>query len=317
MEALASVRMQSYPHMEAIVVDDASTDGTGEWLSRRSEPWIKPMRFETPVGRGKAMNEGVRRAEHDWLLFLDDDDVLLEDGLRHLAQAATRQVVAVIGGAALFDTAGHRRKMPHPRRARTGPMWPAVLAGWNVGRGQILIRRDAFERAGRWDETSVISDDIDMWLRVTRLGDTRVIPRYVYAKRVHPGNTAVPQLRRLDRDMRLRFVDGLPAHDRVVGAGAVETLDLWLTAHDLYHDERDYRGAARLYRQAIRRAHATGSATLPPGLWRGAFLASVGSVPGARAFLSWSRELDRAVRRRIGRYPDLVKDDEGTERQGP
>ena len=83
-ETLDSVCAQTYPHWEAIVVDDASTDDTWAYLEQvsREERRIRPFRREGEVGNANVCrNQGVTHSRGRYLIFLDSDDLLAPDCL--------------------------------------------------------------------------------------------------------------------------------------------------------------------------------------------------------------------------------------------
>jgi len=78
---LASVVAQTYPRnaLEVIVVDDGSTDATGDVAARRLHAGggqHQVIRREIPGGPGAARNDGWRRATGEWVQFLDADDLI-------------------------------------------------------------------------------------------------------------------------------------------------------------------------------------------------------------------------------------------------
>ena len=92
-ETLDSVCAQTYPHWEAIVVDDASTDDTWAYLEQvsREEPRIRPFRREGEVGNANVCrNQGVVHSRGRYLIFLDSDDLLAPDCLERRVQDMER-----------------------------------------------------------------------------------------------------------------------------------------------------------------------------------------------------------------------------------
>ena len=77
---LDSVKAQTYPHIETLVIDDGSTDGTVAWL--KSQPaYSFAQVHEQPKNGGAsvARNDGIRLAKGELIVFIDSDDALLPD----------------------------------------------------------------------------------------------------------------------------------------------------------------------------------------------------------------------------------------------
>jgi putative colanic acid biosynthesis glycosyltransferase len=100
--ALESVWAQTIPP-ELVVVDGASTDGTGEWLRERSAR-ISTLISEPDSGVYDAMNKGVAAARAGWIIFLGADDRLATPTV--IAEAATHlnhHNAEVVVGQARYD----------------------------------------------------------------------------------------------------------------------------------------------------------------------------------------------------------------------
>jgi teichuronic acid biosynthesis glycosyltransferase TuaG len=78
-ETLRSVAMQSWPHYEHLVVDDASTDSTREMIKAAAvnDPRVRGIFLDTNVGSIASRNVAIRQARGRYLAFLDADDVWL------------------------------------------------------------------------------------------------------------------------------------------------------------------------------------------------------------------------------------------------
>src|SRR5205085_7814671 len=87
-ECLDSVRAQTYPRVETLVVDDCSTDGTAEWL--RSDPryaFARVRRQPENGGAARARNAGIRMARGELIAFIDSDDMLAPTHIERAVEA--------------------------------------------------------------------------------------------------------------------------------------------------------------------------------------------------------------------------------------
>lgn len=79
---IASVLAQTYPNLEVIVVDDASTDGTERLFDRGTDPRVHYVRYGDNRGACYARNLGAQRAHGSFLAFQDSDDLWHPDKLQ-------------------------------------------------------------------------------------------------------------------------------------------------------------------------------------------------------------------------------------------
>ena len=90
-QCLDSIAAQTYSHMEVILVDDASTDGSGQICKEYAERDERFQYVRFPANRGPtaARNEGVGRAAGAFLSFVDADDYVEPDLLEKLYRSLT------------------------------------------------------------------------------------------------------------------------------------------------------------------------------------------------------------------------------------
>jgi glycosyltransferase involved in cell wall biosynthesis len=181
-EAIDSVLAQSYGQVEAIVLDDGSTDDTRGVLARYTGRVI----WETQPNMGQAatLNKGWRMARGTILAYLSADDRLEKDAASEAVRVLTERPDAVVcyPDFALID--------PRSRTIRN------VDAGAIDYRDMLLkvrcpigpgafFRRVVLERAGGWNASYRQMPDYDFWLRAGLLGAFVHIPRVLAGFRVH------------------------------------------------------------------------------------------------------------------------------------
>jgi len=194
--AIRSVRAQAHPHIEIIVVDDGSTDGTGDVA--RSFANVRYVR-QANCGIAAARNVGVRLAQGSLLAFLDADDLWTAQKLSlQLNVLREHPEVSFVAGAAeqFFDDglAGHKQHFP--------PTGPTPVPG------TVLVRTADFRRVGPFNESLRIGEFIDWYSRAIALGLREYrISDVVLRRRIHGNNTT---LRR--RDSTVDYLTVLKAH---------------------------------------------------------------------------------------------------------
>lgn len=100
-ECLASVASQTFEPIEVIVVNDASTDGTGEIAERfiKGKPKFKLINLDRNLGLSGARNAGIRASNAEYLFFLDADDCLYPQAIEALHETLTANNAAVVRAA--------------------------------------------------------------------------------------------------------------------------------------------------------------------------------------------------------------------------
>lgn len=166
--AIESVLSQSYPHFEIIVVDDGSTDATGEVLQRYAER-IRCVR-QPNRGLSAARNHGLQLARGDLIGLLDADDLYGPEYLLTLVTllASHPEAGGAYCGFRSIDGNGRLLAHIHSRVVSPDAMHDSLLMGNFLGVNTPLIRHSCYRQVGGFDETLRASEDWDIWLRLTR-----------------------------------------------------------------------------------------------------------------------------------------------------
>ena len=192
-EALESVRSQSYPRLEHVVVDGGSTDGTLEIL-RQAEG----VRWSSEPDRGlsHAMNKGVEAAQGDVIGWLNADDRYLPGALHAVGHALAEHPDALwaTGRCRIIDGDGReiRRGVTAYKNAFLRHYsLPLYLTQNFISAPATFMRREAFERVGLFDERYRISMDYDLYLRLAQHGDPLILDRYLSDFRMVEGTLSM------------------------------------------------------------------------------------------------------------------------------
>jgi GT2 family glycosyltransferase len=190
-ECLGRAMVAGWP-AKVVIVDDASDDGTAEWSSTLTDPRVTVVPLTSRVGAALARNHGLDRVETPFVLFLDDDDLLITSGIGTLVAAlhAAPNAVAAIGQGVEFDEDGDRTDRLGPARADRRTVFAEVLAGWCPQVAQAVFRTDVVRQVGGWTANLDPCDDYDLWLRVAACGPVALEPVVTVEVRVHSQQTS-------------------------------------------------------------------------------------------------------------------------------
>lgn len=168
-EALDSVLSQSHADCELVVIDGGSTDGTLETLSRYVDH-VAAFVSESDGGIYDALNKGIGKATGDVVGFLHSDDLMADESvLKRVAEVFADPEVDAVYGDLVYVS---RNDPSHVvRRWKAGPFNVKQLRwGWMPPHPTFYVRRELYERLGRFDISYRIAADYDCMLRFLMSG---------------------------------------------------------------------------------------------------------------------------------------------------
>ena len=164
--AIESVLSQTKTAEELIVVDDGSTDGTGNWVKETYPDVI--LIQQANQGVSAARNAGIRRATTEWIAFLDSDDVWLPTKLaKQLLVLDATPDYKICHTEERWIYNGQERPVATPYKKQAGWIFEACLPVCAISPSTVLIHRNVFDQVGLFDESLPACEDYDLWLRVT------------------------------------------------------------------------------------------------------------------------------------------------------
>lgn len=209
---LRSLQDQTLQDWLAVVVDDGSSDDTAMVVERAiaADPRITLV-SQANSGVASARNAGLAHlpAQCGLIAFIDSDDIYERDALGVLVEALAQRpdAVGAYGLAEYIDEdgrpiegkrhsevqkarrelRGRLRMVSLPPDADTtfatlqvqGPLWPAAVG---------LHRRSAIEAVGGFDAAMTVMEDLDLYIRMSRLGPFVAINERVASYRRHTSN---------------------------------------------------------------------------------------------------------------------------------
>jgi len=170
-EALESVVAQTHSAWEVIVVDDGSTDATGE-LARQFAARDERIRVVSQPNGGEscARNTGVGHSGYDWLHFLDADDWIAPACLERLTAELTANPELDAVHCRTVRVAKDGTLVNDDYMAPSGDLFPTLARRAAFFVHACTVRRSLVEEVGRFDTSLKKAADWDLWQRIARTG---------------------------------------------------------------------------------------------------------------------------------------------------
>lgn len=189
-DCLNSLKRCTYPNIEIIVVDNASTDGSPDWVEKNHAD-VKLVRCQKNTGYAGGCNRGLRIASGDYVLFLNNDTVHEPNWIEPLVDTLEKN--STIGAVQpkilnyfdrdLFDYAGGsggamdilcfpfaRGRLFLTREQDKGQYENETQIFWASGTA-VLLKKNLFEEAGGLDEIFFAhQEEIDLQWRLQLMG---------------------------------------------------------------------------------------------------------------------------------------------------
>ena len=190
-ESIQSVLAQDYPHIEYLVMDGASTDGSLDILRSYADRLTYVSVADD--GAADAINKGFSKAQGEILAWLGADDTYLPGAVSKAVEtlAANPDAAAIYGEGYWTDSLGEVLG-----RYPTVPYDAKMFAQeCYICQPACFIRRQAIETVGMLNPTLRASFDYDLWIRLAKRYRFVHVPQYLATSRMHRENKTLGQRR--------------------------------------------------------------------------------------------------------------------------
>jgi len=201
-ETILSIKNQTYPRIEHIVIDGGSTDGTLDILRKYSDSliWVS----EPDKGQYEASNKGLRMAKGEILGWLMADDTYMPQAVETAVKFLIENPdVAMVYGKCLFiDEEG--------KVIRECPSEPFDLArlvrGPNIiPSPTVFFKKKVLDSVGYFDTNLYMSADYDLFIRIGLKYRIKYIPKPLATYRLYPGTKTTSEFHKFGPDLLYIF----------------------------------------------------------------------------------------------------------------
>jgi glycosyltransferase involved in cell wall biosynthesis len=198
--AVDSVLAQTFHDFEIIIINDASKDGTADYLREltQNNPCIHAINNSRSLGGSKSRNLGIAASKGKWVAFLDDDDSWLPDKLAVQLQAlnANPEAVACSASYRVNYPWGIKKIIHTPMAILPNELLKANVLG---GASVCICAGDVLKQLGGFDAKLRSAQDWDLWIKLRAAGLIISTERVLVQYYVHFNY-------RISNDMRAKYL---------------------------------------------------------------------------------------------------------------
>ena len=233
---LDSVCAQTFPPLEILVCDDASTDETESLVSNYPDSRVRWLPAVKRAGLpGFSRNRGIAIAKGRWLAFLDHDDVWYPEKLNSQLAQIMRDGSQASSTEAWRFFPGHKRIELLARKSTCLISFETLLSCNYVVCSSALVHQSLFTKVGMFPN-NILYQDYAMWLRISCYTDFSFVGlplvRYRDDAEVSIRKNKTPELQR-QLDVMVDFQSwlvGSSVHNKIYIEKLAKTRVEWLTS---------------------------------------------------------------------------------------
>jgi glycosyltransferase involved in cell wall biosynthesis len=189
-DAIQSILKQTYSDFEFIIINDASTDESAEYLTQINDPRVKVIHNQINLGLTRSLNVGLQHITTEYVARMDADDVAhpqrLENQIRFLDNNPDYMLIGssyrlINDESKVLDT--FVKPMDHVEL-----MW-LFHSRTALEHGSVTFRYNTPALAElRYNEVYRTAQDYDFWLQLLKLGKGAITPELFLDYREHSAN---------------------------------------------------------------------------------------------------------------------------------
>jgi len=183
-EAVESILNQTFGDFEFIIINDGSTDKSGEILEEYAKKDSRIRLFhQKNMGLTKSLNRAIKLARGEYIARMDADDISMPERLeRQVKFLEQHQEVGVVGcNVTIINQTGNFVKSVRlPNNINLSLRKRNCLV-----HGSIVFRKEVIEQSGAYNEKMLYAQDYEMLLRISKVFKISSVNEFLYKLRMH------------------------------------------------------------------------------------------------------------------------------------
>lgn len=176
---------QTFPDFELLIIDDASTDSTPDYLAGLRDPRIRILRNRTNQGIARSLNRGINESSGEYIARQDADDYSYPSRIeKQVAYLDAHPGVAVVA-ANFYIVANGLPRGPMQQVFADLDIRLRLLFENVIAHPSVLMRRSAVLSAGGYPEDCRL-EDYELWLRIAESAQLACLPEPLVKYTSHP-----------------------------------------------------------------------------------------------------------------------------------
>ncbi len=199
-EAVRSVLTQTYNDFEFLIIDDASTDGSFEYLTSvaASDSRLRLFRADKQMGLVSALNLLLSEAVGEFVARMDADDICHPSRFREQVARFEKEPCLVLLGTRFeyIDRSGRKLSEGNPRLENEELQIELIVSGNPFCHPSVMMRTAPVKALGGYRQSiNRYAQDYDLFLRLAKVGQVANLAQSLLGYRIHPGQITVNKMR--------------------------------------------------------------------------------------------------------------------------
>ena len=204
-ESIDSVIYQSYSNWELIIINDGSTDNTKALVEKNLQDKRIKLFNQKNQGVSLARNYGIKKANGEFIAFLDSDDIWLPNKLSAQINFFRKKEVYFLYSKSYcfksnFDFI---YKCHNKEDVKVDSKYLELLTHDYINTSTVIVKKDVFLELGLFNPDFFGTEDWDMWIRISKIYQPFEVPKYLTLYRLNPDGISKSILNHAENEMKV------------------------------------------------------------------------------------------------------------------